>query len=119
MGSSERLTLQPGAAIVAAEIQSARGHAVDSPEKIKDAAQQFEALLVQQMMQAMWKTVPQEGILSGSREEEYFRDMLNQALAESISKGQGIGVREVIEREMGRMEGQAQLSEKEQGGTEK
>lgn len=68
--------------------------------KVQDAAQQFESLLLHQLMTAMSETVPKEGLLSGSREEQYFKDMLHQALAESISKGSGIGVADVLEKEM-------------------
>jgi flagellar protein FlgJ len=67
------------------------------PEKV---AQQFEALLLKQMIDSMWKTVPKEGLLSGSHEESLYRDMWNEAVATSISEGRGIGVRDVILRDI-------------------
>ena len=73
----------------------------ENPEEVKKAATQFEALLVHQMMKSMWKTVHSEGLLTGSREEELYRDMLNEAIAGDISKGQGIGIKEIIMRELG------------------
>jgi Rod binding domain-containing protein len=60
------------------------------------AAQQFEALLVQQMLESMWSTVPKKGLLSGSQEEAMYRDMLNEALATSIAEGKGLGIKDVI-----------------------
>lgn len=60
------------------------------------AAQQFEALLVQQMLESMWSTVPKKGLLSGSNEEAMYRDMLNEALATSIAEGKGLGIKDVI-----------------------
>ena len=69
-------------------------------KRIDEAAGQFEAMLLQQMFQAMWQTAPSSGMLSGSREEELFRDMFNQSLSEEVSKGQGIGIKDVIAREM-------------------
>ncbi|MEY4701567.1 MAG: flagellar rod assembly protein/muramidase FlgJ [Pseudomonadota bacterium] len=60
------------------------------------AAQQFEAMLVKQMIDSMWSTVPKKGVLTGSNEESMYRDMLNEALANSISEGKGIGVKDVI-----------------------
>lgn len=66
------------------------------------AAEQFEALLMHEMMKSMWATVPSNGLLSGSREEGYYRDMLSEALSDSISKGQGIGIKEVVMREFTR-----------------
>lgn len=60
------------------------------------AAQQFEAMLVKQMIDSMWSTVPKKGVLTGSNEESMYRDMLNEALANSISEGKGMGVKDVI-----------------------
>lgn len=68
--------------------------------KAEEAAKQFEGLLLEQMFKSMWSSLPAENQLLGSQEEEYFRDMFNQALAESISEGQGIGIKEVVFREM-------------------
>lgn len=67
------------------------------------AAQQFEALLVKQMIDSMWRTVPKEGLLSGSNEESMYRDMLNEALANSISEGRGIGVKDVILKDINKL----------------
>ena len=75
----------------------------DSP-RAKEAATQFEALLLQQMIQAMWSSVPQGGLISGSREEELYRDMLNESLARNIAEGQGIGIKEVVLNDMRRSE---------------
>ena len=66
----------------------------------KQAAQQFEALLVQEMLKSMWATVPEGQLLSGSHEESLYRDMLNEAVANSIAEGRGIGVKDVILKDM-------------------
>ena len=66
----------------------------------EQAAKQFEALLLEQMFKSMWANIPTDGMFSGGREEEYFRDMLNEALAESVSKGQGIGIKDIVLREI-------------------
>ncbi len=70
------------------------------PEK---AAEQFESMLVKQMMDSMWSTVPKEGLLSGSNEESMYRDMLNEAIANSIAQGKGIGVKDVILKDIRRL----------------
>lgn len=67
------------------------------------AAQQFEAMLLKQMIDSMWSTVPKEGLLSGSSEESMYRDMLNEALASSISEGKGIGVKDVILKDINKL----------------
>jgi len=60
------------------------------------AATQFEALLTHELLKSMWQTVPKGGLLSGSSEEQTYRDMLHEALANSIAEGRGIGIKEVI-----------------------
>lgn len=60
------------------------------------AAEQFEALLVHEMLKSMWNTVPKGELISGSSEEQTYRDMLNEALSSSIAEGRGIGIKEVI-----------------------
>lgn len=75
--------------------------------EVTKAATQFEAMLVQEMLKSMWSTVPQNGIISGSREEEMFRDMFNEGLANQISEGKGLGVKDVVIREITRAEKKA------------
>ena len=84
------------------EAQAARKPMPDTqnPEK---AAQQFESMLLKQMIDSMWSTVPKEGMLSGSNEEGMYRDMLNEALASSISEGKGIGIKDVILRDINKL----------------
>jgi flagellar protein FlgJ len=70
------------------------------PEK---AAEQFESMLVKQMMDSMWSTVPKDGLLSGSNEESMYRDMLNEALSSSIAQGRGMGIKEVILKDINKL----------------
>lgn len=76
------------------------------PELIKaqreKAATDFEALLLQQMVQSMWKTVPTDGMLSGSNEESMYRDMLSEQFAQELAKGQSLGLKDAVLGEMNR-----------------
>lgn len=77
------------------------------------AGKDFEALLLQQMLSTMWKTVPSGGVFGKSHESELYRDMFNEALAKSISEGQGIGIRDLIVRDMEKLgAGQAASNKK-------
>jgi len=65
-------------------------------QQIDKASRQFEALLLHQVFKSMWDTVPKSDFLGGnSNEGEMYRDMFNEALADSFSNGQGIGIREL------------------------
>lgn len=73
-------------------------------KKLKKAAQEFEAIFVQQMLDAMDKTIDRENsVLSGGSSEQYFRGMLNQEIAKSMTSrqgGSGFGLAETIYRQM-------------------
>jgi peptidoglycan hydrolase FlgJ len=75
-----------------------------SDQEIERAATDFESLLLQQMLQSMWSTVPQNGMLTGSREETLYRDMLNEQLAQSMAENQSLGIKELIARDMRKSE---------------
>lgn len=69
-------------------------------KKVTGAAEQFESLLLHQMFSSMWQGLGKDNLFGDGREMEYFRDFYNKALADSVSSGQGIGIKEVIVREM-------------------
>ncbi len=95
-------TIKPQAVVAGPDVEALKKSAPLSknPEKV---AEQFESMLVKQMVDSMWSTVPKEGILSGSREEELYRDMLNEALANSIAQGKGMGIKDVILKDINRL----------------
>ena len=70
-----------------------------SPQAIKAVAQQFEALLMQQMLTAMNATSLGPDML-GDTSGPMFKSMFNQQLATTISQGQGIGLASFIAREL-------------------
>ena len=91
-----------GPALTAGKTGPAAEYAERSRQEaeVKKAAIQFEAMLLQEMLKSMWSTVPKEGMLSGSREEAYYRDMFNEALAGSLAEGKGLGIKDVISKEL-------------------
>jgi len=77
-----------------------------SPQAIRAVAQQFEALLLQQMLGAMDATQLGPDLL-GDTSGPMFKSLFNQQLASSISQGQGIGLARFIARELSSRYGQA------------
>lgn len=69
---------------------------VKKHKELKKAAQQLEGVFIQQMLEAMDKTVDREDSLMGGGEgEQMFREMMNQNIAENISTapgGSGFGI---------------------------
>ena len=82
-----------------AQAESAKSAPSADEEK---AAKMFEGLLIKQMLSSMWNTVPEGGMLTGSKEETMYRDMLNDAYADDLSSGQGIGIKQLILDEFAR-----------------
>ena len=75
--------------------------AVTTPAEIEKASSGFEALLLHNMLQEMWKTNGTDGLLGeNSNEAQIFRDMFNQAIADEISEGDGIGVKHFLKKEL-------------------
>ena len=64
----------------------------------KQAAQQFEAYMVQMMIREMRKTVP-KGMFS-SQSMEVFMDLMDQSIAEQISQNGGMGFSASLEQAM-------------------
>ena len=71
----------------------------DSPEAADTAARQFEALFIQMMLKSMRDAVPVD---SGMDDDQtrFYRDMFDQQIALEMSRGDGIGMRESLLREL-------------------
>ncbi len=72
----------------------------NSPEASKEAAKQFEALFVQQMLKSMRDATPKGGMLDND-ETRMYQSLLDQQMAMQLStRAGGIGLAKVIERQM-------------------
>ncbi len=73
-------------------------------KKLKKAAQDFESVFVHQLLDAMDKTVSRENsIMGGGSSEEYWRGMMNEEIARSMTSrpgGSGFGLADAIYRQM-------------------
>ncbi|HEU4842681.1 MAG TPA: flagellar assembly peptidoglycan hydrolase FlgJ, partial [Burkholderiaceae bacterium] len=69
-----------------------------SPEALKSAATQFEAMFVNMMMKSMRDATPQDGMLD-SQQSKMFSTMLDQQTSQSIAK-KGIGLADVLIRQL-------------------
>ena len=65
-----------------------------------EVARQFESLFVAQMLKAMRAASGGSGLLD-SNKSLFYRDMYDQQIATEMAKSRGIGMAEVIERQLG------------------
>ena len=76
----------------------AKAHA-DDPVALRAAAQQFEALFTQMMLKSMRDASLGDDLMS-SEQGEFYRDMFDQQMALSLSSGKGLGLADMLVRQM-------------------
>ena len=67
---------------------------------IRKACQDFESLLVNQMLEQMRRTVPKSGFLDEGSAGQIYHSMLDGELAKQISQQKGIGLAPIIYRQI-------------------
>lgn len=87
---------------------AAHSKAKDSPEKIKDAAQQFEALMISQFLKTARETSSSGGWLGTGEDEtgQIPMDLAEQQLAMTMAKQGGFGLTKTITRDLEQRLGQ-------------
>lgn len=79
-------------------IQSANKN--NDPKEIKKAAQMMEGFFIQMLLKEMDKTVNRSGFLDGGFAEEIFRGMLQEKMGDEMAKAGGLGLGQMIEKQM-------------------
>lgn len=74
-------------------------------EKIKDAAQQFEASFLSVMFQEMFAGLKSDGPFGGGAGEDMFKSFMAEAMAKQVAKTGGLGLSDTVAREMLKMQG--------------
>lgn len=72
----------------------------DADASLNEVARQFESLLISQMLKGMRQTSMGEGLME-SDQSLFYRDMYDQQLAIHMAESGGMGLAEVITRQMG------------------
>ncbi len=71
----------------------------EDPEAVGEVARQFEGLFVQMMLREMRKTGFDDALF-GSHQMRMYQEMYDQQIALEITRGRGIGLAAVIERQL-------------------
>ena len=74
---------------------------------LQEAAQQFEAIFVQMMLKSMRKAqdaLADENSPFNSQQVKFYRDMHDQQLATDLTSGGGLGLADVIVKQLGQTE---------------
>lgn len=73
----------------------------DAEKQLKAVTSQFESILLRQMLSAMRTTVPRSGFLD-SFSLQMYESMLDEEIANVVSKERGIGLSEMLYNELSR-----------------
>lgn len=76
-----------------------RGAAAQTPEAIRETAKQFESLFTTMMLKSMRDASAGDSMF-GSDQQDFYQDMFDQQLAVQLSKGKGIGLADVLVRQL-------------------
>jgi peptidoglycan hydrolase FlgJ len=67
---------------------------------LRKSSQEFEALMLMEMLKSMRKSVPEGGLFEKDNATEIFRDMLDSETAKAASKGKGLGIADAMYKQM-------------------
>lgn len=70
----------------------------------RQAAEEFEALFVQQMVEQMWAGIETDGEFGGGNGEKIFRSLLHEEYSSKIVATGGLGIADNVYREILKMQ---------------
>lgn len=109
MRSIDRSDLTSKLALDARELgQLRQGAKSNSPEALKGAATQFEAMFINMMMKSMRDAVPQDGLMD-NQQTKMFTTMLDQQLSQTMAK-RGMGLADMLVRQLSQTTGAQALA---------
>ena len=92
-----------------ASLTRLKGQSKEDPKAaLHEVAKQFESVFVSMMMKAMRNTLPKDGMLA-SNELENYQQMFDQQLSLDLSRNGGLGLADLIERQLAMAQGLAPI----------
>jgi flagellar protein FlgJ len=76
----------------------------NSPEAIKGVAKQFEAIFINMMLKSMRDASPQDGVFN-TEQNKLYTSMFDQQLSQKLANGKGIGLADVLVRQLSKVVG--------------
>lgn len=73
--------------------------AVQQKDRTLEVAQKFEALLLFTMMKSMRASLSEDTLI-GSDQQDMYREMMDQEIAQSIAASGGLGIQQMLERQL-------------------
>ncbi len=84
----------------------------DSPEAIRAVAKEFEAIFMQTMLKNMREASLGEGLMD-SDQGKFYQEMFDKQIATSLARGQGLGLADIMARQLTRATGEQKVAASE------
>lgn len=104
-------SVQKAAADVRNQANSVQSKGASSDQKLayaKQAAEDFEAVFLAQMLGPIFDSLETDGMFGGGSSEKIYRSLLVQEYGKSIAKTGGIGISAAVQREILKLQEVAQ-----------
>ncbi len=86
--------------LISQALQNSGSAASSDKQRMKQTAQDFEAIFIQQVFKGMRQTVPEGGLLPRGQAEEIYFDLQDMEAAKQLSVHGGIGLAEMLLEQM-------------------
>lgn len=96
--------LSPAASLFTAPMMASRPAPPANPQT-QAALQEFEAVLIGEMVNLMFSTVPADELTGGGHAEEIYRSMMGQEMGREVARKGGLGLTPALMNEVIRMQG--------------
>lgn len=75
-------------------------HNAKSMQAAREAAVEFEAMFLSQMVEQMFTDIKTDGYFGGGQGEKMFRSMLSQEYGREMAEKGGIGIADMVQKEI-------------------
>ena len=73
-----------------------------SEHEIQKAAQDFEAVMLNMLIKAMWKTIPKSDLFEKDNSTQIYEGLMHSALSEEMARNGGMGIAKVLYQQLSR-----------------
>ena len=71
-----------------------------SSHELQKAAQDFEAVLLNMVLKAMWKTVPKSNLFEKDSASSIYEGLMHSSLSEEMASNGGLGIAKVLAQQL-------------------
>ncbi|MGR3301213.1 MAG: rod-binding protein [Candidatus Scalindua sp.] len=71
-----------------------------SEHDIKKVAQDFEAVMLNMLIKAMWKTIPKSDLFEENSATQIYEGLIHSSLSEEMARNGGMGIAKVLYQQL-------------------